>query len=342
MTQDQWQQLLAIIEGEVVNPLPVGFIIDSPWIPGWYDISTLDYFSDDDLWFQSNLKAVTEFPDVMFIPGFWSEYGMCTEPSAFGSKCIWHENELPFSEKILNSLTDIDHLKAPNPKTDGLGPFVIKRLQKYQSRIEEAGHAIRFAVARGPLNIASFLMGATEFLMGLRDDIPRIHRLLTLITDYTIDWLKYQKSIFPSIDAILILDDIVGFCGEPDYLEFAHPYLNRLFNCMDVSVKLFHNDADGRVCSRHLPELGVNIFNYSFLHSIEDMKTWTQNKVVLLGNLPPRDVLSLGSVDQVRSQSKAMRNSVTDLSRVLFSCGGGMTDQVTSENIRAFIQAVRE
>jgi len=23
----------------------------------------------------------------MFLPGFWSEYGMCTEPSAFGARC---------------------------------------------------------------------------------------------------------------------------------------------------------------------------------------------------------------------------------------------------------------
>ena len=50
---------------------------------------------------KSNLKAVNSFPDVWFMPGFWSEYGMCTEPSAFGSRMIFLENNLPHAEKIL-------------------------------------------------------------------------------------------------------------------------------------------------------------------------------------------------------------------------------------------------
>ena len=35
----------------------------------------------------------------MFLPGFWSEYGMCTEPSAFGAKCVWYENAFPSVEQ---------------------------------------------------------------------------------------------------------------------------------------------------------------------------------------------------------------------------------------------------
>ena len=55
---------------------------------------------------------------------------------------------------------------GPDPRRDGLLPFVVKRLQHCRPRIEAAGHAIRFAVSRGPLNVASFLMGTTEFLHG--------------------------------------------------------------------------------------------------------------------------------------------------------------------------------
>ncbi|MDO9154543.1 MAG: hypothetical protein Q7U47_12720 [Paludibacter sp.] len=37
-------------------------------------------------------------------------------------------------------------------------------LYKALPAIESAGHKIRFSVSRGPLNVASFLMGTTEFL----------------------------------------------------------------------------------------------------------------------------------------------------------------------------------
>lgn len=342
MTDLQWQMLLDLIDGKAVSMLPVGFIIDSPWLPGWAGISTLDYFTNDAIWFEANKKAVEHFPDVMFLPGFWSEFGMCTEPSAFGAKCTFHRNELPFADRIIAQAADIDRLTVPNPATDGLAPFVLNRLALNRNAIEALGHRIRFAVARGPLNIASFLMGTTEFLMGLRTDTDKIHALLNLVTEYTVRWLELQKKTIDSIDGVLILDDIVGFCGEPDFREFAAPYLDRIFNCLDVRVKFFHNDADGRSCAGHLASLGVNMFNFSFLHSLEEMQRWTDHQVVLAGNIPPRDVLALGTPEDVRQSVHAALAGVQDKRRILLSCGGGMPDGVSNENIRAFVKAAQE
>ena len=83
MTDNQWNDLLEIVNGKVLDPMPLGFIIDSPWLPGWYGMDIVDYFTSDELWLKANLKALETFPDIMFIPGFWSEFGMCSEPSAF-------------------------------------------------------------------------------------------------------------------------------------------------------------------------------------------------------------------------------------------------------------------
>ena len=102
------------------------------------------------MWSEANLKALRQFPDVMLLPGFWAEFGMCTEPSAFGAKCTWHENELPYADKVIADIQAMDSLSKPNPGTDGLLPFVINRLKHYQGRIEQEGHSIRFAVSRGP------------------------------------------------------------------------------------------------------------------------------------------------------------------------------------------------
>ncbi|MHC4336708.1 MAG: uroporphyrinogen decarboxylase family protein, partial [Planctomycetota bacterium] len=87
MTEEQWNKLIDVINDKLLTPFPVGFIIDSPWLPAWAGISTTDYFSNEQMWFEANLKAVRRFPDIIFLPGFWAESGMCTEPSAFGAKC---------------------------------------------------------------------------------------------------------------------------------------------------------------------------------------------------------------------------------------------------------------
>lgn len=337
MTGEQWSKLLAVIHGEAVEPVPAGFIIDSPWLPGWAGISILDYYSSESMWFEANLKAVNQFPDVMFLPGFWSEFGMCTEPSAFGAKCSWEKNEFPYADKIITDIQAVDSIAKPDPKKDGLLPFVINRFKHYKDPIEQTGHHIKFAVSRGPLNIASFLFGTTEFLMAIRTDPALSHALLGKTSDFIVEWLELQAQTFPSIDGVLILDDIVGFIGEEDFKEMALPYLTRIFQSLDVAVRFFHNDAAGLVCAPYLVQMGVNLFNFSFQHSLAEMKNLTGSEVTLLGNIPTRDVLAAGSPDDVRNSVKAALDSVEDKRRIILSCGGGMPPDVPTENINAFL-----
>ena len=341
MTDQQWVQLKNIIKGENVQPLPIGFIIDSPWLPNWYGISILDYFTNDELWLSANLKALNEFPDVMFLPGFWSEYGMCTEPSAFGVRCTFPSNEFPHAHLVIKSVDDIDDLPEPNPKTDGLLPFVINRLKLAQPKIEEAGHRIRFAVARGPLNIASYLMGSTEFLTTMMMQPEKAEALMKKITTYLKNWLQLQMETFPSIDGIFMLDDIIGFMGEEEFRTFGLPYFKELYD-VNVSVKFLHNDAPCKVSAPLLKEFGVNLFNMGFDVSLSELKQLTKNQITLLGNIPPRDVLASGKQADVAKAETDLVNSLSDKSKVIFSCGGGMPPSVSTENIRAFIRAIRK
>jgi uroporphyrinogen decarboxylase len=342
MNEIQWQTLLAVVRGEEVTPPPVAFIIDSPWLPSWAGMSILDYYTSEERWLAANLQAIAAFPECLFLPGFWSEFGMCTEPSAFGAKCLFYENEFPFAEKLIQSAEEIGRLVRPDPRRDGLLPFVIKRLRQCRPRIEAAGHAIRFAVARGPLNIASFLMGSTEFLMEMKTDPDGIHRMLRIITDFTRDWLEYQRECFPTIDGVMLLDDIVGFIGEDDFKEFAQPYLKELFTGLGVSVRFFHNDSPCRASAPHLYDTGINLFNMGIDVTLQDLQAWTEGKVALMGNIPPRDVLAAGSVADVESAVARQFRALPDLRGILFSCGGGMPPAAPTANIRAFVSKVRE
>jgi uroporphyrinogen decarboxylase len=339
MTDRQWALLLAVLKGERLAPRPAGFIIDSPWLPHWAGMTILDYYAADDLWLKANLKAIETFPDVIFLPGFWAEYGMCTEPSAFGARCSFPPDEFPFAHRTIRSLEEIESLTPPDPRTDGLAPFVLSRLRRNQSAIEGAGHKIRFSVSRGPLNVASFLMGVDEFLMAMITDPDRVHKLLAIITDYLIGWHALQRETLPTIDGILVLDDIIGFIGEAHFREFGRPYFRRLFE-IPVSVKFLHNDAACRASAPYLPEMGVNLFNMGYDISLTELKALTKNQVTLMGNIPPREVLAGGTPGDVRRAVRAQFASLDDSIRVLFSCGGGMPPGVSTENLKAFVETI--
>ena len=339
MTDQQWNILLRVIRGEKVEPMPVGFVIDCPWLPNWYGIQILDYFSNDRLWIDANLKAINDFPDVIFLPGFWSEFGMCTEPSAFGARCTFPPNEFPHAHRVIKSADDIDDLHQPNPATDGLLPFMLNRLKLARPEIEKAGHKIRFAVARGPLNIASYLMGSTEFLTMMMMQPDKADALMKKITTFLKDWLRLQRETFPTIDGIFLLDDIIGFMGETEFRQFGLPYFKELYD-EDVTIKFLHNDAPCRVSAPILPEIGINLFNMGFDVSLNKLKKLTQNKITLLGNLPPRDVLASADAATVGNKTKEMVDALEDRSRIIASCGGGMPPAVSTENLKAFIMAI--
>ncbi|MGA2796809.1 MAG: uroporphyrinogen decarboxylase family protein [Thermoguttaceae bacterium] len=342
MTDPQWLDLLKVIDGDLLDPVPAGLIIDSPWLPGWDGISIMDYFSDDGLWLQANLKAVRQFERIMFLPGFWAEYGMCTEPSAFGAKCIWYENAFPSAGKMLCRYEDIHNLAKPNCTSDGLLPFVIKRLRRNRKAIEDSGHRIRFAVSRGPLNIASYLLGHNEFLIGVKIQPEEIHKLLALVTDFIVDWLVYQAESFDTIGGLFILDDLIGFLGDKDYQEFVLPYFKKIFSCLSVPVRMLHNDATGLITARYLAEIGVNVFNFSFKHPLGEIRRLAGESVVLLGNIPPRDVMSQGTPGEVAQSVIAALASVDDKRRLILSCGGGMPPDVSTANVQAFIETIQQ
>jgi len=339
MTDEQWRDLLRVLDGELLEPLPVGFIIDSPWLAAWHGVSIVDYVTDDAAWLEANMRAVRRFPDVLLLPGFWAEYGMCTEPSAFGSKCVWPEHDFPFAEKMLFDYGDVSRLAKPNPRTDGLLPFVLKLLERTQTKIEEEGHRIRFATSRGPMNIACYLLGHTEVMIGIRTNPDEIHRMLEIVTEFIVDWVRLQVARFPSIDGILLLDDLIGFLGDDDFRQFALPYFKQIFESLDVSVKALHNDCHGLINAPYLAEMGCNLFNFSFEHGLDEIRRLAGDSVTLLGNIPPRDVMAQGTAEDVKRSVAAALAPVEDRRRIILSCGGGTPPGVPTENFDAFYEA---
>jgi uroporphyrinogen decarboxylase len=338
MTDSQWNQLLAVVQGKTLQHPPAGFIIDCPWLPNWAGRDILDYFTDEGLWFEANRKAIQTFPQLLFLPGFWSEFGMCTEPSAFGAKCLFYQNEFPFAEKVILDAAQIDDLPAPNPVTDGLLPFMLNRLKSMRGRIEDLGHKIRFSVSRGPLNVAAFLMGTPEFLLALKTDPGQIRKLLRLVTRFLKQWHRLQRQTFPTIEGIFLLDDIVGFIGEQDFRAFALPCFKDLY-AADVPVKFFHNDAQCAKSIGFYPEIGINLYNPGVFNTLTELRRMSAHRLAILGNVPARDVLAKGSPEDVRSAVKRLLAEAADPSRLILSCAGGMPPGVSTENLRAFIEA---
>jgi uroporphyrinogen decarboxylase len=217
---------------------------------------------------------------------------------------------------------------------------MLNRLKSVRPRLEDIGHKIRFSVSRGPLNVATFLMGTTEFLMALKTDPDKAHKLLRTITQFLKRWHELQRQTFPTIDGMFLLDDIVGFIGEQDFKEFGLPYFKELY-AADVAVKFFHNDAECAKSISYYPEIGINLYNPGIFNTLAELRRMSANRLTILGNIPPRDVLAKGTPPEVRAAVQKLLSDALDRSKLMLSCAGGMPPGVSTGNIKAFIEAAR-
>lgn len=343
MKNKNWETINKCSKIESLEKIPVALIDDSVWIPGYVGISTIDYLTIPEKWFDAQLQIKRDFPELIRIPDLWIEFGMAAEPSGFGCKIIFHKNNTPSISPIVKSADDIEliaNTALPNPKTDGLMPIILNLYKNIHKRVNDIGESIKIVAARGPLTTASHLMGVTEFLVALKIYPEATHRLLSLTAALSKNWLEAQADILNEVEGILLLDDIVGFLSKEDYLEFAHNYLKEIFNSFSGCIKIFHNDTDNPVCYEFLEDLGVNIFNFTHKQDISKVKLLCGEKVCLMGNVPPLEILSLGTPDTVKEKALECLKTYEDHKGIILSAGGGVSPGTPKENILALFEAI--
>ena len=69
------------------------------------------------------------------------------------------------------------------------------------------------------------------------------------------------------------------------------------------------------------------------------MRELCDNRLTILGTIPPRDVLALGSPEEVRQSVADLLADTPDRARLILSCAGGMSPGVSTENLDAFLNA---
>lgn len=336
MTNQQWVALQQVIQGKFDHVL-AAYISDSAFLPGNYGITPNEYFMDDEAWFRVHRQSMEDFPEVLFIPGFWADYGMCTETSAFGSKCSWIESFLPHPGTIFREFDDAEDMEVPNPRVDGMPPFTASRMRRMRPRVEAMGHAFKFASSRGPFTISQFLLGADEFMIALKTQPDEAKVFLDKVTTFIVNWLRYQKEMVPTIDGIQINDDILGFVGAGDFQEFAVPCLQRIFDAFPTSVRLLHNDANGMASAPYLESCGINVFNFSYHHGLEEMRSQVGKNVVLMGNVAPLQVMTDGDEATIRKATRDVLEFARKDGKCLLSVGGGLPQGLPKEKLRIAI-----
>ncbi len=342
MTQAQWKQLLSCASAAPAGQAPVALIVDSPWIPGYMGVNTLDYMTDLPTWWRCQRQIREDFPEVLFLPDYWVEFGMAAEPSAYGCKVNFYTDRPPTIGHMISDCDDIGvlaGLPVPNPLRDGLMPLALNYYRRASEWVREAGENICMVAARGPLNVATHMMGVSEFLLALKLYPDETHRLLDKLAALVRQWLQAQADAVGGVQGVLLLDDIIGFLSPEDFEVFAQPYFAKILAAFDVPVKMLHNDTDNPASYPYLADMGINLFNFTHEKPIDEVRRLVGDKVCLVGNVPPLQVLAQGSAQQAEAAARQVLAAHGTATGLLLSAGGGVSPGTPGGNIRALVRA---
>jgi uroporphyrinogen decarboxylase len=338
MTQP-WQDFLTAARGGVPERVPVALIVDSPWMPGFAGMHTLDFFLYPDEWLATYLKVLDRFPDVVFLPGFWVEYGMANEPSAFGARVVWRADSPPGMRHLDLPFGDWAKLPRPDPETDGLMPLVLRRLERLESGGLPEPHRIHFVAARGPLTVASHVLGATEFLEATAGAPEAAHAALAACTDVVLAFLRAQLKRLREPLGVLLLDDVPGMLSPRAFNSIAVPYLKRILDAFEGLVRIYHNDTPCPHLLPHIGQLPFEVWNFSHEMDIAVVRKAVGPRLALLGNVAPLDTLARGTPEQVLREARACVQKAAPGGAFILSAGGGASPGTSAENIDALVRA---
>jgi uroporphyrinogen decarboxylase len=343
MRPEHWAIFKKAARREKLDKIPMAMIVDSPWIPGYLGIPHMDFYLDPEIWFHAHLKIHQEFSDIIWVPGWWMEYGMAAEPSALGAKIKFWQDNTPSEYHTLYHIEDLEKFPPYEVENDAFMAMTLHRIRMQRQRILDAGYILPMVTSRGPMCTAGFVRGTTDLMIDLVEKPEWAHKLLDLCTNLVIDWLKAQhKAMGNSVEGIFVLDDIVGFVNEEHYKEFCHPYLKRICDAFPADwVKLYHNDAEVQACLDHLPDAGFNMLNWGKQTDIAEVKDRVGDKMCLMGNVNPLEIGVRGTPEEVREATLEVLEKGGDRGMIL-SVGGGTSPGMPKQNIVAMLEALAE
>ncbi len=336
-----WARFKQAARLEEPDPVPVALIVDSPWLPGYAGVDTRDYFLLPERWLEINLGLLDRFPEAAWIPGFWIEYGMAAEPSAFGARLHFYADRPPSIEPVVTDLAHWAEVQPIDPQHDGLMPLVLRLYQLMEERLRAQGLGIRMVCARGPMTVASWVMGTMPLMLGVAMEPALVSRLLETLTTSIIRWLHAQLGTLHEPEGIMLLDDIVGMVSRQQYETLIHPCMRRIFDEFTGLVRIYHNDTPCPHLLASLAEAGFDVLNFSHETDIAAVKAQVGHQVAVMGNVPPLDVGVRGTPADVSRWACECLEKGAPGGGMILSFGGGVSPGTPAENIDALLAAPR-
>lgn len=258
-------------------------------------------------------------------------------PEAMGLPYEMVEKRGPHFPNTIKSEADINKLKVADAESD-LG-YVLEAIKITKKELNQRVPLIGFAGA--PFTIFCYMIeggGSKTFSKAkkmLYTEPAMAHKLLQLITDSTIGYLKAQ--VQAGADLVQLFDSWAGILSPEQYETFSMPYIRQI--CEAINEVPFTVFAKGAFFAREsMSKLPCETIGLDWNMDIAESRKLIPNKT-LQGNLDPCALY--GSPAQVAEATKKMLDAFGP-QRHIANLGHGVYPDINPDRVRVFVDTVKE
>jgi uroporphyrinogen decarboxylase len=273
------------------------------------------------------------------------EYGLHGVGVALGSELSDPQDAVPaIISYALENLDDVGSLDLSKLELKNDKKFQL-HIEATKILIEKVGHEVPTGVLiTGPFTAASSIYKIEHLLRATRKDPEKLHELIRFCTE----GLKIVYREFIKAGAMILMCDPIAsgtILNRKQYLEFVLPYTIELMQ--DI------HDAKGMVCYHicgdttkivaDMVKSGCDMLSIDNCVDLKYVKELVGDKVPILGNVDPIEILYLGNRMDVDSAVKTcLKNAYDSPCGYILASGCDLSGNIPLENIDQFMTSARQ
>jgi uroporphyrinogen decarboxylase len=276
---------------------------------------------------QIGVDAAIIFSDILVVP------------QAMGMEVQMLEGKGPLLPEPIKQYTDIDKLQIPDVY-EKLG-YVFDALSLTKKTLDGRVPLIGFAGA--PWTLLCYMVhgkGSKTFdeAKAFCYTQPKTaHRLLQMITDTTIAYLKGQAKA--GADVVQLFDSWGGLLSPKDFEEFSLQYIRQIVSALKDEVLTIIFAKGAWFALEGMSKTGTNGLGVDWCITPALARQFAGKDITLQGNFDPAKLLS--PIPEIKKAVTEMLDGFGK-ERYIANLGHGILPNVPVDHARAFVDAVKE